>query len=186
MAGIETLYLFPVYQTREAYKAATGGEAPAWNSAKPIKSWFDPNPPSPDEDGNVQYLMIALGKDKRTPAVGLDGKPYLRLTRISAVEAATVNIPPKDFSPDTRIVDPGALSPTASIELPVPCRPLNPDEEFAFGFGATVQVRKKESAPPPQGDTSSPVDLAPITRLLESIESKLDVLLATSRTTSGA
>lgn len=181
MAGIDTLYLFPVYQTREQYKAATGQNAPVWNPTKPIKSWFDPNPTNADEDGNVQYLMLALGKDKKTPAVGTDGKPYLRLTRISAIDAATVNIAPKDFSPDTRIVDPGALSPMASIEIPVPCRPLGTDEEFAFGFGATVQVRKKSTTTPPQSGGTATVDMAPVLRVLESIESKLDVLLAVSR-----
>lgn len=180
--ALQSLYLFPVYQTREAYKAATGKEAPAWNPAKPIKSWFDPFPPSPDEDGNVQYLMIALGKDKRTPAVGPDGKPYLRLTRIPAADATAVNIAAKEFGSDTSVVDPGSLSPMASYDVPVPCRPLAADEEFVFGFGATVQVRKKISAPPPQGGgTVAPVDLSPIVRSLESIESKLDVLLAVSK-----
>src|SRR5258708_22975289 len=47
--GISNLYLFPVYQTREAYKAATGQDAPAYDPAKRLKAWFHPaalaNPP---------------------------------------------------------------------------------------------------------------------------------------------
>lgn len=180
--ALQALYLFPVYQTREQYKAATGKDAPLWDPTKPIKSWRDPNPPAPDEDGNVQYLMLALGKDRRTPAVGADGKPYLRLTRISAEDAASVNIPQKEFGADTRVVDPGSLSVNATYEVPVPCRPLASDEEFAFGFGATVQVRKKTSAPPASGGApAAAVDLSPVLARLDALESKIDVLLAVSR-----
>lgn len=174
MAGLGSLYLFPVYQTREQYKAATGKDAPLWNPNKPVKSWEDTNAPVPDEDGDVRYLMLALAADGRTPAVK-EGRPYLRLTRVKYADAVTVNIPEKEFH-NSLIQDAGALSPFASLDVPVPCRELAPHERLKFGFGATVQVEQIDKAPPPIDGT--PVVDSEVKQLLLAINSKLDVLLA--------
>ena len=186
MPGIETLYIFGVYQTREAYKQATGAEAPEWNPALPIKSWRDEYPPTPDEDGNVEYLVLAIGADKKTPAVGSDGKPYLRKMRISATQAMRVNIPPKDFARDARVVDPGSLSPTASIEVPVPCKLPAADEELFFAWGGRAEVRKRVQTPVQAGGSSTDLQrveakLDANAQLLLEALAKIDVLLATSR-----
>jgi len=179
MAGIQNLYVFPVYQTREQYKAATGKDAPPWNPSKPVKSWLDPTPPPmSDADGDVRYLMLALGADGKTPAVK-NGAPYLRMTRVAHAEAIAVNIPPKEFY-DQRIQDPGALSPFASLEVPVPCRDLLPDEELKFGWGGLVEVRKKNEVASPTTGTAPATD-PELKQLLLTIDSKLDILLATSR-----
>lgn len=178
MAGIQSLYRFAVSQTREQFKQTTGVEAPPWDPNKPIKSWADPNPPDPDEEGNVRYLVLALAADKKTPAVQ-NGRPYLRTLTINRVEATLVNIPPKDFARDTRNVDPGSLSPMASIEVPVPCRQLNSDEELAFGFGGLVEVRRKQQEPT-QGGSVTATD-PEVKQLLFEVNSKLDILLAMSR-----
>lgn len=175
MAGLGTLYLFPVYQTREQYKAATGRDAPAWNPNLPTKSWYDPNPPPADDDGFVQYLMIGLGPDNKTPGVK-EGKPYLRMTRILRTFAMTVNIGPKAF--DGSIQDPGSLSKVADYEVPVPCRPLAQDEELHFGWGGLVNVRKKFEAPPSGGTTVAAASDPKTEKLLLEILSKIDVLLA--------
>ncbi len=173
MVGIGSLYLFPVYQTREQYKQATGKDAPTWNPNAPAKSWLDPNPPAPDEDGDVRYLMLAMAADGRTPAVK-DGRPYLRLTRVNFADAGAVNIPAKDFH-NSLIQDPGALSPFAALDVPVPCRELATDERLKFGFGATVQVEKVSETPAVVGGAVTDPE---VKQLLLAINSKLDVLLA--------
>lgn len=175
MAGLDTLYLFPVYQTREQYKAATGQDAPAWTPNAPTKSWFDPNPPPADEDGFVQYLMVGLGPDGKTPGVK-DGKPYLRLTRILRTFAMTVNIGQKAF--DGSVQDPGSLSQFADYEVPVPCRPLAQDEELHFGWGGLVSVRKKFEAPPAGGGTATAAPDPELKKIMLEVLSKLDILLA--------
>lgn len=174
MAGLESIYRFPVYRTREQYKAATGKEAPAWNPNKPIKSWEDPAKPPADEDGFVQYLMIGVGPDGKTPGVK-DGKPYLRLTRIKREDALTVNLAPKAF--DGSAQDPGSLSAMADKEVPVPCRPLGQDEDLAFGWGGLVNVVKKFEAPPVSGGTHPSVD-PELKNIMLEVLSKLDILLA--------
>ena len=182
MPGLDTLYTFPVYQTRETYKHLTGMEAPPWDPSKPIKSWEDRQAPSSDEDGYVQYQVLALGPDKKSPAVGTHGRPYLRTMRILRSDAVRVNIPPKDFSHQTNRPDPGSLSPMASVEVPVPCRDLLPDEELFVAWGGRAEVRKKTEAPPPsQGGATTPATDPETKQLLLEVLSKLDILLATSR-----
>jgi len=172
--GIESLYRFAVHQTREAAARATGSEPPAWDASKPGKYWADPNPPDADEEGNVRYTVLALAPDKKTPAVSpATGRPYLRTLTISRQEAMAVNIPPKDFARDTHTVDPGALSPMALIEVPVPCRSLRDDEELFFGFGGGVQVRAKGTVPAPTQPGSSSVE-----QRLSAIESNQQTILA--------
>ncbi len=39
--GLTALYLFTLYPTRDAYRAAFSAEPPAYDPAKPSKSWFD-------------------------------------------------------------------------------------------------------------------------------------------------
>ena len=178
MAGIETLYRFPVFQTREEYKQATGKEAPPYNPSLPVKSWFDPDPPKADEYGDVYYLGLALAADGRTPAVQAgSGLPFLRKFRIKAEHAGVVNIPVKKF--DGSVQDPGSFSTLAALDVPFPCRNLLPEEELRFGFGATVQVHlKSTTAVPVESGATDPE----VKALLVAINSKLDVLLATSRT----
>jgi hypothetical protein len=180
MPGIESLYRFALSQTRDAFKQSTGKEAPPWDPSKPIKSWVDPDPPDADEEGNVKYTVLALAADKKTPAVGANGRPYLRTLTISRADAMVPNIPLKDFARDTQTVDPGALSPMASVDLPVPCRALQPDEELFFAFGGLVQVRKKSDLPPAP---AQPVSTSPaIEARLAAIETNQQAILVNQQT----
>lgn len=166
IASIEKLFVFPVYHTRELVPPGTG--LPAYNPTLKVKSWFDPNPPAADEDGNVSYLMIAATKDGET-ALARDGKPYLRQTVIPRTEAMTLNIPPKaPNKPDLPQIG----------EWQVPCRPLADDEELFFAYGGRPEVRKKTAAPTAQPVPGASIDLTAIKEGLDNIKAKLDILLA--------
>jgi hypothetical protein len=134
--GISNLYLFPVYQTREAYRQATGMEPPPYDENKPVKSWFDPRAMENPRRKIVYETVIAYAANG-APLVGPDGKPVLEPLVIDREFAATVNIAPKavGLKPDV---------PYTGEEIPVPIRPLEPNEELYFQFGGTVAVKNKE------------------------------------------
>lgn len=132
--GLENLYLFPVYQTREAYQAATGMETPPYNPNKRIKSWFDPEAATSTKR-TIIYERTLVASDSGMPLAGADGKPLLDVLAISREDAAAVNIPPKG---------PGILDqPVMGTEVPVPLRELSTNEELFFQFGGSVAVRNK-------------------------------------------
>jgi hypothetical protein len=136
--GISNLYLFPVYQTREAYQKATGKEAPLYDASKPVKSWFDPKAAENPRRKLVYDSVLALADNGQVLA-DTDGKPLLEPLLIDREQAAAVNIPPKG---------PGILdAPQTGIEIPVPLRPLEAKEELCFQFGGVVAVRNKDLFP---------------------------------------
>lgn len=132
--GVEQLYLFPVFQTREAYKLATGQEAPPFDSARDFKSWFDPRAAANPRRKIVYDNVIAFAANGG-PLVGTDGMPMLEPLVIDRDFAGTVNIPIKG----TDVLDQIGTG----HEVPVPMRVPDPEEELYFQFGGTVAVRNK-------------------------------------------
>jgi hypothetical protein len=137
--GIENLYLFPVYQTTEAYKEAVGQEPPPWNPQRPPKAWFDPEAKDATRRNIVYDNVIAMSESGH-PLVGPDGKPMLDVLLLKKEDAATVNIPPKGLGTTNT---PGADTPA----VPVPLRPLDPNEELFFDFGGVVAVKNRALFP---------------------------------------
>ncbi|MDX1982025.1 MAG: hypothetical protein SFV51_17265 [Bryobacteraceae bacterium] len=132
--GISNLYLFPLYQTREAYFQATGKEAPPYNPLKPIKSWFDPKASENPRRTIVYNNVIALA-DNGQPLADDNGKPYTEPLLINRDDAGAVNIPVKDFNKPAE--------PTTGFEVPVPMREMEEGEELYFQFGGAIAVRNK-------------------------------------------
>lgn len=133
--GITNLYLYPVYQTREAYRQATGREAPPYDDRQPVKSWFDPKALENPRRKLVYDSVIAYA-DNGAPLVGPDGAPILEPLLIEREFAGTVNIPPKGL--DVVGIEYNGL------EIPVPLRKLEPNEELYFQFGGSVAVKNKD------------------------------------------
>lgn len=158
--GLSNLYLFPVFQTREAYKKATGQEAPPYDPTKRLKSWFDPKAlESPRR--KIIYDNVLAANEHGLPISDANGKPMLEPLVIDREEAAAVNIPYKA---------PGVPDqPYTGPEWPVPLRPLEPNEELFFQFGNVVAVKNTETYPDLEG--FGPKDRA----LLLAIARKLGV-----------
>lgn len=132
--GISNLYLFPFFQTREAYFKATGKEAPAYDPTKPVKCWFDPKAADSTARRIVYDRVLAIA-DNGMPLVGSDGKPFLEPMVLDKAVAANVNIAPKG----PELLD----QPATGTEIPCPVRALEPGEELYLQFGGTVAVRNK-------------------------------------------
>jgi hypothetical protein len=159
--GIEKLFLFPYFQTREEYQAATGIEPPKFDSTRPPKYWFDPAAKDATRR-NVTYDQVIAYAASGSPLVGEDGQPLLELMMLNKDDAAAVNIPPKGLG-FANIA--GADKP----EIPPPLRPLRADEELFFPFPGIVAVRIKGTLEPDRGFTEE--DRA----LLTAIARKLGV-----------
>lgn len=134
--SIQTLYLFPVYQTREDYRAKVGTEPPPFDPAKPVKCWQD-TAAHANPRRKIVYDNVLAVADNGVPLVDGDGKPYFEPLLIDREDAGTVNIPVKDFSGKQQ------EQPTVGVEVPVPVRALTPNEELVVGFGGLVTVRNK-------------------------------------------
>ena len=162
--GIDSLYLFPVYQTRDQYKAATGQEPPTFDPTKPEKGWADPNPPTAGKFVAIYQRVVAFDANGTNACVGPDGKPYFEPLVIPIEWAKSVNIPPK-----LAANEPG----TGVAVIQCPCRALDSDEELALGaFGLPV-VRNKALW---EQSTSTPTSfLESDRRLLKAIAAKLGV-----------
>lgn len=135
--SIQTLYLFPIFQTREEYRNKIGNEPPPFDPSKPVKSWFDPQALS-NPRRKIVYDNVLAQADNGAPLVDADGKPFFEPLLIDREDAAAVNIPIKDFTgqiPEQQT--------TAEPEVPVPMRALMPNEELVMGFGNLVTVRNK-------------------------------------------
>ena len=161
--GLEDLYLFPYYQTREAFLKATGHEAPAWDPTRPPKAWEDPKA-SQTQRRNVVYDFVVAYAANGALLVGADYKPTLDLLVLPKDQAATVNIPPK--GPNASNV-PGAEVP----EVAPPLRALEPNEELFMPFPGLVAVRNKDLQPLEYGFNRND------RRLLEEIAAKLGVTI---------
>lgn len=133
--GLETLFLYPYYPTREAYEKATGQPCPAWNPNLPPKYWFDPKAPEATRR-NVAYDNTLVYSLDGTILADAAGKPMLDILVLPKEQAAAVNIPDKSRGAANI---PGADRP----EVPVPLRLPARDEELFFIFGQTVAVRHK-------------------------------------------
>jgi hypothetical protein len=143
--GIEKLYLFPYYQTREAYHQATGVEAPKFDPAKPPKFWLDPAAKDSIRR-NMAYERVISYAVNGALLFDENDKPYLEGLVLNKDEAATVNIPPKGLGM-TNIT--GADRP----EVPPPLRALADDEEFFIPFPGLIAVRIKGTLEPDRGFT---------------------------------
>jgi len=140
--GLENLSLFPVYQNRAQFLKATGAEAPAFDSSKPPKYWFDPNAEKSPKR-SLLYDCVLATDEKGKPVFGADGKLYFEPMMLFKQEAATVNLPSSDYANE-----PGADVP----QVPVPMRALEPGEELIQVFGGVIMVRNKNIAE--EGPTS--------------------------------
>lgn len=134
--GLHHLFLFPVYQTRADYKAATGEEPPPFDPTRPTQHWFDPEAAKSNKRVIVYERVLAVD-ERGVPRRDAHGKPYFEELALPKTEAATVNIPYKQSANE-----PGTNLP----DVPVPCRALHQDEELDFDFGGVVIVRNKNFA----------------------------------------
>jgi hypothetical protein len=157
--GLESLYLFPYYQSREDYQKATGADAPVFNPNRQPKYWQDPKAKD-SLKRNVVYNQVLAIAENGAPLVGADGKPMLDLLLLQKDEAATVNIPVGAAN----VV--GADVPA----VPPPLRALESNEELDFGFGNTVYVHNTDY---PFDDTG--IFSAADRLLLKAIAKKLGV-----------
>lgn len=161
---LQNLYLFPVFQTREAYAKATGAEPPPFDPTKPVKSWYDPKAATEPRRKLVYDNVLALA-DNGAPLVDEQGRPYTEPLLIDREDAARVNIPVKDFS--GRIQE----AHTIGVEIPVPMRALTQNEELFFQFGGTVVAVRNKGAV-----NDEPTDFTTGDRvLLQAIAAKLGV-----------
>ncbi|MGB9611835.1 MAG: hypothetical protein ACPL7M_12750 [Bryobacteraceae bacterium] len=134
--GLEHLFLFPVYPTREKYREMTGEEPPPFDPNRPAQYWRDPE--AMKSTRRVIIYDRVLATDERGyPKAGPDGKPYFEPLALPRQEAATVNIPPKKAANEQKEGLP---------DIQPPCRELEEDEELAFDFGGIVVVRNKNFA----------------------------------------
>jgi hypothetical protein len=133
MRPLSSLYLFPVFQTREEYLKSVGVPAPQFDPSRPVKSWFDPNAAASPRRTVVYDNALALASNGY-PLSDEKGRPFLEPLLMTREHAATVNIPVKDFA--------GRIPETATVgfEVPVPCRDLKPGEVLTFGMGGLVYV----------------------------------------------
>jgi len=158
--GLDSLYLFPYYQTRDAYRKAAGEEPPPWDPRKPPKYWMDAKARLSGRRNVVYDFTLAISQSG-TPLAGPDGKPMLDLLVLPKEDAATVNIPPDATNVPGTDVPP----------VPPPLRPLEPNEELFFDVGGVVAVKNldhpywKETAGFTQADRA----------LLRAIAAKLGV-----------
>jgi hypothetical protein len=160
--GLDKLYLFPFYQTREQYRLAVGEEPPPFNPTRPPQGWFDPQMKNSTKR-TVIYENVLAVNEKGQPKRDEEGRPYFEPLMILRSEAATVNIPLKLASGE-----PGAEVP----EVPPPVRALDPDEELIFDFLGVVMVRNKKL------NTETPVNYSAQDReILRAIARKLNVAL---------
>lgn len=160
--GLSNLYLFPIYDTRDAYTKATGQECPAYDPSRPPKAWFDPNAlNAPANKRYIVYDRVVAYDEHGVPKVGQDGKPYLEDLVLSRQEAGTVNIAKKEAANE-----PG----TDGIEVPVPLRELEPEEELSLDFGNVVTIHNRNYFEAIQTGFTSADRV-----LLQSIAKKLNV-----------
>ena len=133
--GLDSLFLFPYYQTREAYEKATGRPCPPWNPLLPPKAWFDPKAAEATRR-NVVYDNTLVYSLNGVILADANGDPMLDALVLPKEQAALVNIPDKTLGASNI---PGSDRP----EVPPPLRLPDGTEELFFIFGQTVAVRNK-------------------------------------------
>jgi hypothetical protein len=134
--GLDKLYLYPYFQSRDAYEQITGQPCPPWDKTRRPKKWFAPEAAQSAEDFLVFERVLATElKEIGRPLTGPDGKPYLKSLILPRDIAATVNIPPNGANVE------GAAVP----EYPVPLRALDQNEELILdGPFGIVMVKNVE------------------------------------------
>lgn len=123
---VSILYLFPNYQTREAYKLATGRDAPTYDPTLPVKGWEDLTLIS---DANKTILAadvlyhFNIGRHKDgSVATFPNNDVVLQPIIVSKDVVMRVNIPPKS-------VDQPSI-PAPLGETYTPMRNLKPTERL--------------------------------------------------------
>lgn len=159
--GIEHVFQFPYYQTREDYQKATGQEPPKFDGSRPPKYWADPEAKNTARR-NMVYDRVIAYYSNGSPASDENGNPQMEALVLNRDEAATVNIPPKGIGMANIA---GADRP----EVPPPLRALHEDEELFFPFPGIVAVRIKGSLEADRGFTEEDRSL------LQAIARKLGV-----------
>jgi hypothetical protein len=131
--GLNKLYLFPYYQSRDEYQKATGAEPPPYDPTKDPKHWFDPAAAQSAKKYFIYDRILAIDNDGMGRH-GPDGKPFFEELVLSRQEAATLNIPH------------GYANEANNGKPPIPCpvRPLDDDEELAFEWADIVVVHNKK------------------------------------------
>jgi hypothetical protein len=160
--GLDSLYIFPYYMTREAFEQATGRPCPPWNPNLPPKYWFDPKA-AESTRRNVVYDNTLVYTLDGTIVQDANGKPTLDVLVLTKEQAANVNIPDKRLGAANI---PGADRP----EVPVPLRLPDETEEIFFIWGQTVAVRNKTA-----WEQTQNVFTARDRQLLKAIAEKLGV-----------
>jgi hypothetical protein len=135
MFSLYKLFIFPVFQTREEYKQATGEEAPPWDPNQPVKNWFDPAARN-TRSRTMLYDRVLLYDSNGMVVPDENGKPTLDKLALLREVAAQVNMLPSE-----KLVDYGPGSRMAPI--PPPMRELKANEELFFTFGGAVAVRDR-------------------------------------------
>lgn len=137
ISGLDTLFLFPYFSTREEYQKATGQAPPPWDPKRPPKYWFDPK--AMDSPRRIVIYDSVLAVSENGTLLRDDqNRPAIDTLVLQKEIAATVNIPPK--GPNSTNI-PGADQP----EVQMPLRSLADNEELFFRFGGVVAVRNKET-----------------------------------------
>jgi hypothetical protein len=142
--GIAKLYRFPYFQTREAFLAANGYDAPPFTADRPPKYWMDETARS-SESRVVVYDPVIAYAANGSPLVGPGDQPVVESLALFREEAYTVNIPPAGAN------IPGASQPA----VPVPLRVLTDEEELFFAMPGVVAVRLKAFQEPDRGFTEA-------------------------------
>ncbi len=62
--GLNQLYLYPVYQTRAEYQAATGQEPPPFDPTRPSQHWFDPEAAKSSKRVIVYERALAIDENE--------------------------------------------------------------------------------------------------------------------------
>lgn len=132
--GIDKLYMFPYYGTREKYQEATGQEPPPFDPLKPPKFWFDPKATEAGRRNVMYDRVIALTESGR-PFADAQGNVVLEPLMITAQQAATVNIPYQKTANEAG---------SGQIPVQVPLREPDPDEELFIDRANNVSIRNKK------------------------------------------
>jgi len=138
---ISDLYLFPVYATRAVYQTATGQQAPAFNSAQPIKQWFDPSPNGQPylifdtTAGQLITLPLAASVASTVNLPGSYNYPaYVETPTDATVNCAGGYVAPTPILPATLCLKSEAIAIAAAIA------PLFPGKTVTVADGSAVGV----------------------------------------------
>jgi hypothetical protein len=156
--GLDALYLFPRYQTRDAYHEATGKEAPEFNPLLNPKYWEDPDALKLALRNKLYDRVIALN-DLGKPVHSPDDTPMIEPLMLPKAQAAVVNIPPLGAN----------VAGADAYEVPVPLRELKPYEKLVFRFPGFIAVQDTRVPVPAAAGDFTEADRA----LLERIVLKL-------------